>query len=176
MKRQPTTRENVSSRLFLRYFLLLFAGVAIMLTYCLRTAPQIASDAVGKVQVLFVCLALLAAFLTVSGPYLVLLCGVKAFFDTAAFCTRIRSLTLGKENILPVNGLLCYFVLSAILFCTMASQARLFSFEGDERDLKLMYSRRFLLFLPRAVLLIALALPFYYIWPRLAAYFTETAF
>ncbi len=166
---QPTTKQNVAARLFLRYFLFYFAWVLPLSLLVFRLGLSVSRADVGFVQLLLVLLALLGGFLTVSKPYLLVLCAVKAYFDATLLCTVVRACSSLGGAFLSFNALLLYLVFSLVLFCLAAARASVFSFDCPVRDFSLIFSRKCLQFLTECAFLSALSLTLYYIWPQLLA-------
>ncbi len=165
---QPTTQSNVSARLFLRYFLFYFAAALSFLLLFIGRTPTAPQQEIGFLQLVFVLLALLGGFLTVSKPYLLILTGIKAFFDVSLLRSLLQTDGL---RFLSFNALLFYLLFSFVLFCLAAARASLFSFQGFARDFSLLFSRKCLVFLAECILIAALSLTLYYIWPQLLALF-----
>ena len=164
-----SSKENIATRLFLRFFLCYFA--AILLGFCLfwHHAPSVTISGVGAVEAVFVALALVAAFLTVSNPYLSSLICCKAFYDAAALCTVFNGALQGAARFWYANAVLFYFVSTLLLFCAGASRACLFSFLSTGRDLTLLLSRRTLIYFLHALLILAACVLLYFIWQALVA-------
>lgn len=169
--RGPTTKSNASARVLLRFLLCYAASVALSLP-CFRhytDAPPLFD--VGELEALFVLLAIVGAFLTIANTYLILLTVAKAVVDASALTALYRELSHGMSDFWAANALLFFFVFSLLLFCFAASNACLFSFESRERDLRLLLSRRCLVYCLHAVLLFSLSLLLYLLWPSLSALF-----
>ena len=167
---QPTTKQNVAARLFFRYFLCYFACVLLFGVLSTRLVPAVSRTEVGSVQLLLALLALLGGFLTISKPYLLLLCMGKALYDVCAFRMLMADFSIhGGGALLAFNALVLYGIFSLLLFCLCAARASLFSFDCTARDFTLILSRPCLRFLGEAVFLAALSLSLYYLWPQLSA-------
>ena len=170
---RPTTDKNVISRLFFRFFLCYFIAGAAAALFAARGVLWDPPEQAGKTEFLFVLLALLGSVLTLAKPYLLLLTAVKAFFDVALLASLLPAVRGLSRGFLTFNACLCYVIFSLALFCTAAARSCLFSAEGSERDLRLLCSRRFLVYLAEAVLFAALALTLYFLWPQLTALFIK---
>lgn len=164
---EPTNPQNASSRLFLRFCLYYIAAFVIGLLLTLRDLLVPAIAAVGAVQLIFFSLAFLGALLTITKPYLCFLTLLKGGYDAAVlYC--VTSLTQsGTVGILPWNACFFSILLTVVLFMLMASNAACFNFFQPERDLKLIFSRNFGHFLIRSLILFAIALSLYFLWPRI---------
>lgn len=170
---RPTTDQNVVSRLFFRFFLCYFAAGAAAILFAARGVLRNPPEQAGKTEFAFILLALLGSVLTLSKPYLLLLTAAKAFFDVALLSSLLPAARGLSNGFLTFNACLFYVIFSLALFCTAAARSCLFSFEGSERDLRLLCSRRFLIYLAEAVVFAALALTLYFLWPHLAALFAK---
>lgn len=166
-KRIPTGEENAASRLFLRFLLcfLLFAPMGWLLA--MRGVWDVNAQAIGRTELAFVIFAAVGGLSLLTRPYLLVLCGLKALYDAALLYRITGWAAMGAIGILQWN--LCFFltVTSLILFLIAASQAELFAFFCTKRDGKLLFSREMGGYLLRALLLIAISLSLYFIWPRL---------
>ena len=173
MKRdpQPTNSQNVTSRLFFRFFICYLLTVPVATLSGARKALSVSVGSVGAIETAFVLLALLGALLTIAKPYLYALTLTKAFFDGAVLwqiTTWSRAVGIG---ILSFNACLLLLILSLLLFIMTAARAELFAFLTTARDARLLFSRRFAKFLAEALVLLALALSLYYLWPQMLAKF-----
>ena len=162
-----TTAQNVVSRLFLRFFLCYFAGCMMALLLCSRLEFSISRGDVGLSQFLFIPLALLSAFLTLGKPYALVLTGVKAFYDVSLLRALVSVFRTVSNGFLAFNAGLLYVIFSLVLFCMASVRALLFACDVKGRDLQLIFSRRFAVFLGEVLLFTALALSLYYLWPSL---------
>lgn len=166
-KTAPTTKDNVAARLFLRHFLFYIAAACLGLLLCHRGLLSIDLHAAGAVSFAMIPLALLAGLLTLARPYLLALTAAKALFD-AAMLTRITAkISTGAIGILSFNA--CFFLLafSLVLFCVSAARACWFAFGNRVQDAALLFSRAFWRYVAEAMILTALALSLYFLWPRL---------
>lgn len=166
---QPTTSQNVTTRLFLRFFLCYMAGAAVALLFAVRGRLITMSADAGLTQLCFVGLALLGAFLTVSRPYLLALTLIKSFFDVALLASLMEMQAVRTSFFWAFNASLFYVLLSFVLFCFTASGACLFSHLSDERDLRLLFSGVFLRYLPEILFFSTLAFSLYLLWPYVIA-------
>jgi hypothetical protein len=164
----PTTAKNVVSRLLLRF--LLYYTVAIpfgMMPRGNHMLPAVDLQSVGRIQAIFLLLALLGGVLTIAKPFLSVLAFVKGLYDT----TLVRSFTAlakcGEIGIFSWNA--CFFLImgTAFLFAFGAARAQHFSFFNNERDLKLLFSSAFGRYLVLALLCMAFALTVALLWPHL---------
>lgn len=170
-KREPTNNENVTSRLFLRFFLCYLIAAPVAFLLAMRGALPIRVETVGTAEFLFIPLALFGALLTVTKPYLLILTVVKAFYDVALLYRLTEWVKLGSIGFLPWNACLFMLILSLLLFAVAAARAELFSFLTVARDARLLLSRPFAKFLAEALLFTALGVTIYYLWPQLMAKF-----
>ena len=155
------------SRLFFRFFLTYLLACPIACFLGTKGIPRPTLFGVGDTAFLFVALALLGAFSTISKPYLLILAFLKGFYD-AALLYEVSCLTgAGKIGILPWNACLLLVLFSLFLFALAAARAQLFSFVNAKRDLRLLLSRSFWLYLFESLFLLALALSLYFLWPML---------
>ena len=166
-KREPTSKENATLRLFLRFSLCYLLSCPVAVLFAARGVLQAIPDRVGAVEFLFVPLALLGALLTVTKPYLILLSMGKAFYDISVLYSVTRWAKQGVIGILPWNA--CFFltVFSLLLFLAAAARAELFSFLNTARDIRLIFSRPFGYYLLEILLFTALSLSLYYLFPQL---------
>lgn len=168
-KREPTSSTNVTSRLFLRFFLsyLIITPVAVLCAMRGLLNPDL--ECVGLVEFGFIPLSLLGAFLTVTKPYLIVLTLIKSFYDATLLYQVSQWVRLGAIGLLPFNACLFILIFSIILFCLTAARAELFSFLHSARDIQLILSRPFGAYLLEILLFTALALSLYYLLPELFA-------
>lgn len=166
-KRIPTGAENVAPRLFLRFFLffLLFAPAGWLLAA--RGVWEIDPQNVGMTELIFVLLAVAGGLSLLTRPYLLALCASKSWYDTALLYRITTWTSAGAIGILQWN--LCFFltVLSLVLFAAAAARAELFAFLCAKRDVKLLFSREMGGYAVWALLLGAIALSLYFLWPQL---------
>ncbi|MBQ8357166.1 MAG: hypothetical protein IJX39_05090 [Clostridia bacterium] len=170
-KREPTDGDNVTSRLFLRFFICYLIATPVAVLCALRGVLQVSFERAGLVEFLFVPLALLGALLTVTKPYLLLLSAAKAFYDVAILYQVTQWTRLGAIGILPWNACFFLLVFSLLLFSLAAARAELFSFLCTARDTRLIFSRPFGRYLLEGLLFTALALSLYYLVPEILATF-----
>ena len=173
MKRdlQPTNSRNVTSRLFFRFFICYLATVPVAALSHTRGVLSFSVSSVGMVETVFVMLALLGALLTIAKPYLYALTLAKAFYDGILLCTVTAWARAGSIGILSWNACFLMLILSLLLFAVTAARAELFAFLTTARDTRLLFSRRFAKFLAEAMVLLALSLSLYYLWPQILAKF-----
>ena len=165
-KLEPTSGENVLSRLFLRYFLCFLCAVPFALLPARWDLLPFRAETVGTVDFLFIPLAALAAVLTVTKPYLLLLTVLKSFYDVSVLY-RISVLTRRyRSGVLPWNACFFLLVFSLLLYCTAAARAHHFSFTATARDTALLLSRPFGRFLLETIFLVAISLALLYLWPQ----------
>ena len=165
--REPTSKSNAVSRLFLRFFLCYMLCVPVAILCAMRNVFELSPQNTGMVEFLWIPLALFGALLTVTKPYLIVLTMIKAFYDVSFMCLVSQWALLGAIKILPWNACLLMVAFSMILFLFAAARAELFSFLHPERDIRLILSRPFGRYLIEAVLFCALALSLYYLMPEL---------
>ena len=166
-KREPTNNTNAATRLFLRFFLTYFLCVPIAILSAMRALIPLDLTRAGLIEFLFIPLALLGAFLTVTKPYLIVLAAIKSFYDIALLYQVTQWVRIGAIGILPWNACLLILIFSIVLFCLTASRAELFSFLHPARDIQLILSRPFGSYLLEMLLFTALALSLYYLLPEL---------
>ena len=166
-ERKPTTASNVMSRLFFRFFLAYLAACPIACFLGTKGIPRLAIFGEGDIALLFVLLALLGAFSTISKPYLLLLAFLKGFYDTALLYEVSCLIGTGKIGVLAWNACFLLVLFSLLLFAVAAARAQLFSFVNAKRDMQLLLSGSFWLYLFEAVFFLALALSLYFLWPLL---------
>ena len=80
MKKRAITPRGMLSQFFLRFLFCYCAGVAFAQAWRALSLPLPSVQDAGSVQLIFAALAFLGAFLTVSLPFLHILCAAKAFF------------------------------------------------------------------------------------------------
>lgn len=165
----PTSYENLGARLSVRFALFYIAAVVVGVLASMRGGAFFTTEHVEFVAFLFVPLAVIAAFLTVSNTYLMVLTLIKGFFDTQLLYRVTLLVKSGHVGFLEWNG--CFFLSAAsvILFLLTAVNAARFSFENNKRDLVLILSKPFLKYLAEALLFMAFATLLYLLWPRLLA-------
>ncbi|MBE6701848.1 MAG: hypothetical protein E7585_00330 [Ruminococcaceae bacterium] len=166
-KREPTNSENVTSRLFLRFFLAYIAACPIAWLLAAKGITDVSTETVGQVEFFFIPLALLGAILILSKPYLLLLSFFKGFFDAVLLFRVTQWTKAGLVGLLSWNACFCLIVFSLLLFALASARAQFFSFANQERDLKLLRSGGFWLYLFEALFFLALAFSLYELWPRL---------
>ena len=169
--REPTNSENVTSRLFFRFFLCYLIAAPVAWLLAVRGTLPIRLETVGTAEFLFIPLALLGALLTVTKPYLLALTAIKAFYDVALLYRLTGWVRLGTIGFLPWNACLLLLILSLLLFAVAAARAELFSFLTAARDTRLLLSKPFGKFLIEALIFLALGITLYYLWPQLMAKF-----
>ncbi len=157
----------MAARLFLRFFLCYFVVLFLCLPLLSGLGISPEAGAVGLVGLIFVLLALLGGFLTVSGPYLLALSAAKAYYDASLLQTLISLCQARTIGFWSFNAALIFLVFSLMLYCVAAGRACVFSFHATERDLSLLLSRRCFRFLVEAALLATLSLTLYFLWPQL---------
>lgn len=166
-KRVPTGEENVASRLFLRFFLcfLLFAPVGWLLAA--RGVWEIDPQNVGSIELIFVLLAATGGLSLLTKPYLLTLCALKSLYDTALLYRVTAWTSTGAIGILQWNLCFLLAVLSLVLFTAAAARAELFAFLCTKRDTKLLFSRELGGYAVWILLLGAVSLTLYFLWPQL---------
>ena len=158
------------SQFFLRFLFCYCAGIASAQVWRAFSFPLPGTQDAGGVQLIFVAFAFLGAFLTVSLPFLHILCVTKAFFDTSLVLQLLHLMGGQSPNVLLFNVCLLYLALSLVIFFFFAARAALFAYFVPGRDWHLIFSSDFLLFLACAVICLALSAVLYYIWPQLAVF------
>ena len=170
-KREPTTRKNVVARLFFRFFLCYVAALTVAILMDRAGLLSYRVTHVGKGEAVLVLLALLAALLTVSKPYLLCLSAVKAFYDVAWFSPLMSAATLTAQGGLAFIAAFFYLAFSLLLFAGAAARSCLFATGNYRRDTQLLVSRSFWGFLLEAVFFAALSSVLFFIWSPLVALF-----
>ena len=168
---QPSCEQNLAPRIFLRFFIGYFLSLFPVFALISAISLPISTARAGWVQFLFVPLALLGGFLTISKPYLLALTAAKVFYDVAlahSFFGNFRTL---ERGFFVFNATLAYLIFSVLLFCFASSKACLFSIESSGRDANLLFSAKCLHFLGECALICALSLTLYFLWPQLSALF-----
>jgi len=166
-KRGPTDQTNVASRLLLRFVIAYLPAIPLSWILATRGVADIAPETVGQIEFWLIPLALLGAFLTVSKPYLLLLSFGKGFYDTALLYRVTMLASEGSLGILPWNACFLLILLSLLLFALAAARAQLFSFSSKSRDLRLLCTGSFWLYLFECIFFLALAFSLTVLWPRL---------
>lgn len=164
----PTTKDNVTSRLFLRYFLFYLVAVCFGVMLAARGVLHFDLHGVGSFSFAMIPLALMAGLLTVSRPYLLALTAAKALFDAALLAHMTALIGTGAIGILTFNACFLLTAFSLVLFCAAAARACWFAFGSKTKDSALIFSRAFAHYLAESILMTALALSLYFLWPRLA--------
>ena len=165
IRKTPTTDGNVQSRLFLRFFLLYGLAFPVGVLLYARGARFVRPDMARWLTVWPTALALAGALLTVSKPYLFLLSVLKGLSDALLISDATARVFYGEVTRLPYNGYLLLVLLSCLLFCYAASQACWFAFSARERDLRLLFSKPFAGFLLLSLIITALSLAMWFLWP-----------
>ena len=168
-KELPTTEENARARLFLRFLLIYLPALLVGVAFSVRGFSMLPTLLPRHYSLFAVIFALLAAFLTVSKPFLMLLTVAKAFLDAGVFFRVTQLAKLREINFWQWNA--CFFLTAfgVFLFATAAALACWFSHKNKARDARLIFSRPFGKYLTEALLLLALALPLSYLWQRTVA-------
>lgn len=167
----PTTRENVTARLFLRFFICYLTGILLIVPVFARRGIALPMERIGGVQCAFLFLAEFAAFVTVSGPFLLLLTFGKATLDAMLLCYARTITKGGLRTVVPCNALFCYLVCTLLLFCGIAAFSSVFAHEARERDTRLLFSRRCLTLMSKLTVCSVFAWLLYRIWPYVTALF-----
>ena len=166
-KKAATNRQNIVSRLFMRFFLCYALAVPVGLGIAARQWLSFNVLTFGNASLLFVALALLGAVLTLTKPYLLVLSVCKALYDVTVLF-HISSLTQrGSLGILQWNICFLLVVSSLLLFALSAARAQLFSFLCPKRDTGLLFSREFGKYMIETVILLAIGSTLYFMWPQL---------
>ena len=165
----PTSYENLGARLSIRFALFYIAAVIVSVLTSMRGSVFFTTEHVEFTAFLFVPLAIIAAFLTISNTYLMVLTLIKGFFDTHLLFRVTLFVKTGHVGFLEWNG--CFFLTAAsfILFLLVAVNAARFSFENSTRDLTLILSKPFLKYFTQSLFFMAFATLLYLLWPRLLA-------
>ncbi len=168
-KELPTTEENARARLFLRFILVYLLALLVSVAFSVRGFSLLPTAMPQHFSLLFIIFALLAAFLTVSKPFLMLLSIFKAFFDAGIFSRITQLAKLKQINFWQWNA--CFFLTAfgIFLFAAAAAHACWFSHRQTARDIRLVFSRAFGRYLLEALFLLALALPLYFLWQRMTS-------
>ena len=168
-KELPTNEENARARLFLRFSLIYLLALSVGVALSVRGFSLLPTATAQHLPLFFIVFALLAAFLTVSKPFLMLLSIFKAFFDAGVFFRITHLAKLKQIDFWQWNA--CFFLtaFSVFLFAAAAAQACWFSHKNTARDVRLIFSRPFGKYLLEALFLLALALPLALLWRRVSA-------
>ena len=168
-KELPTTEENARARLFLRFLLIYLSALLVGVALSVRGFSLLPTLLPRNYSLFFAVFALLAAFLTVSKPFLMLLTLTKAFLDAGVFFRVTQLAKLKEINFWQWNA--CFFLTAfgVFLFAAAASNACWFSHKNTARDARLIFSRPFGKYFTEALLLLALALSISYFWQRTVA-------
>ncbi len=170
-KRVPTNGENVSSRLFLRFFLCYALAVPIGWLLGLRGVLPVDMAAVGGVELLFVLLALLGGLLILTTPYLPVLAVLKGLYDMIWLRQVTARAMAGEIGLLQWNLCFVFLAVSLLLFCLAAARAALFSFLCAAKNMRLFFSRTFGRYLCESMLLSGIASFLYFAWPTICRQF-----
>ena len=166
-----TTKENATARLFFRFFLCYLAGVVLSAPLFARYGALPSLDGIGGAQCAFFLLAGLAAFLTVSNPFLLVLTLCKATLDATLLC-RVFALARGENGtFLACNTVLCYLICTLLLFCGVAALSGVFAYHSKLRDTRLLFSKECAILLIKLAVCAIGALLLYRVWPRVATLF-----
>ena len=165
-KELPTTEENARGRLFLRFLLIYLLALLVGVALSLRGFSLLPTVLPRQYALFFVICALLAALLTVSKPFLMLLSIIKAFLDAGVFFRLTSLAKLNEINFWQWNA--CFFLTAfgVFLFATAAAQACWFSHKNTARDTRLIFSRPFGRYILEALFLLALTLSLFFLWQR----------
>lgn len=165
--KSPTTTDNLGARLFLRFFLCYFVGCLVALVLFRGFAPPNA-EGLGACLSLSVPLAALGGILTLSKPYLLLLTLFRSALDAQLLSMLFAGMRAGYGGIFTFNAYLCYLAFSVLLYCVTAARACRFCAENTaKRDAALLFSRPFWAFVGESLLLFALSMLLYLLWPQL---------
>ena len=154
---EPTTAQNAVLRLFVRYFLLYIAAVFPGVWLARQAGVFLLPPCALCYTLLPVLLAAMAAFSTVSNLLLALFIAAHAFCDTALLYRAYLLVQNGSGGILHFNICLCLLLIGAVLLFYTAARASYFSFACDKRDLQLLLSKQFWLYLLEVAFPLALA-------------------
>ena len=154
---EPTTAQNAVLRLFVRYSLLYIAAVFPGVWLARHAAVFLLPPDALYYTLLPVLLAALAAFFTVSNLLLTFLVTAHAFCDTALLYRTYLLVQNGSSSILHFNICLCLLLIGAALLFYEAARASYFAFVCDKRDLQLLLSKQFWLYLLEVAIPLALA-------------------
>ena len=151
---------GIFHRLFLRFLLCYAAAFAAGWLWCVRISSI---PATGN-ALLFLLLALLGGFLSVSSPFLLLLTGWKAVLE-AQLLYRLLLLARADEiTLLSLNACLLLLLITLFVYVTAAASACRFSHETYIRDLRLLLSGSCLAYLVRGACLAAATLLLKQLW------------
>jgi hypothetical protein len=145
---------GIFPRLFLRFLLCYAATFAVGL---MQTTAGGFLPTAGR-PLLFVLLALLGGFLSVSSPFLLLLTVWKAAVEAHLFYRLLLLARGGEISLFCINA--CLFILLVMLFVYLiaAASACRFAHETYIRDLRLLFSKGCVVYLLRGVCLVAATL------------------
>lgn len=167
---QPTTKENLDLRLGLRYLLFYLAALTVGTLPAARGVLLFSPGTVCDSALIAVSLAAPAAFLTVGNSYLALLTVMKGLYDAALMYTATLLVRGGSIGLLHWNASFILVALSLVLFLFVACRASKFFFENSARDLALILSKPFFIYLLQVLAALALAFIVYLLWQRLGLF------
>lgn len=165
-KRSQITK-GPTARLFVRFFIAYLFALPLAVPLSLKGAPTLSAAHVGFLEFIFIPLALFGALLIFSKPFLWLLAFCKGAFDTVLLLRVTQMARSGQIGILPWNACVALIALSFLLFTLAAARAQLFACTTTKRDLRLLRSGGFWLYLIEALLFLILAYSLYVLWPEL---------
>ena len=163
----PTTSQNVSARLFWRYTAIYIAAATVGVLSSIRGVTLPFLGQVGAVGLWLTGLSALAALLVVSNFYLLALSAFKGFFDAQLIHRLVLLVRADQVGFVCFNACFLLVAASVLLFLPMGALAARFSYENHGRDFELVFSKPFLRYLLRALLLIFLAVAISFLWSRL---------
>ena len=159
--------KGPTARLFVRFFIAYLFALPLAIPLALRGSPKLSATQVGFIEFFFVPLALFGALLIFSKPFLWLLAFCKGAFDTVLLLRITRWARSGNIGILSWNACVALIAVSFLIFTTAAARAQLFACTTTKRDLRLLRSGGFWLYLIEALLFLILAYSLYALWPEL---------
>ena len=165
-----TTAQNVSVRLFWRYTAVYAAAIVVGELTSMRGVTLPFLGRVGEVGLWLTALTALAAVLVVSNAYLTMLSAFKGFFDAQLVRRIILFVRTDQVGFWLFNACFLLVAVSAMLFLPTGALAARFSYESHGRDFELVFSKPFLNYVIRALLLILLAAAVSVLWSRLLKY------
>ena len=159
--------KGQTARLFVRFFIAYLFATPLAVLLSVKKILQFSASQMSFVEFLFIAFALLGAFLIFSKPFLWLLAFCKGALDITLLLHLTQSARADNISILYWNACVALIAISFLLFTTAAARAQLFACTVTKKDLALLRSGGFWLYLTECLLFLILAYALYTLWPEL---------
>ena len=160
-------RQDLYIRLFFRFLVCYLLILTIGYVCAAKGLGFLWRDHIARSVPLFVVLALIGGFSSISNIYLLLLTAVKALWEAQIVYRAVLLIQAGSMMLLTANACLLSLYFSLLVFTAAAALACRFAFENRLRDLRLLCSRSGARYLLQSLCLFSLALLSYLLWSHL---------